>query len=38
LAAPLKKNAYGQYLEKILTENTKWKLCWVLSRELSWII
>ncbi len=23
LAAPLKKNAYGQYLEKILTENTK---------------
>jgi glucose-1-phosphate thymidylyltransferase len=23
LAAPLKKNAYGQYLEKMLTENTK---------------
>jgi glucose-1-phosphate thymidylyltransferase len=23
LATPLKKNAYGQYLEKMLTENTK---------------
>jgi hypothetical protein len=23
LAAPLKKNAYGQYLEKMLSENLK---------------
>jgi glucose-1-phosphate thymidylyltransferase len=23
LAAPMKKNAYGQYLEKMLSENTK---------------